>query len=56
MVIKTIKIGSAGLILAKKLAKTGPSGPLLLSKLVQLDDFWQPKLVPLTNFGLPCEM
>ena len=45
------KIGPAGPILAKKPAKSGPPGPLLLPKSVRPDQFWQPKLVPLANFG-----
>ena len=40
------KIGLAGLILAEKPAKIGPSGPLLLPKLVQPDRFWLPKMAP----------
>ena len=40
------KIGPAGLILAEKPAKTGPPGPLLLPKLVRLDRFCLPKMVP----------
>ena len=33
----------------RKFAKIGSPGPLLLPKLVWLHQFWQPKLVPLTN-------
>ena len=40
------KIGPARLILAKKAAKTGPPGPLLLPNLVRPDRFWLPKMVP----------
>ena len=45
------KIGLAGPILAEKFSKSGPAGPILLPKSVQLDQFWQPKLVPFANFG-----
>ena len=47
------KIGLAGPILAENFAKIGPPGPLLLPKSVRPDQFWQPKLVPLANFGPP---
>ena len=47
--------GPTGLILAKKTWQKWSPGPLLLPKSVWPDQFWQPKLAPLANFGPPCQ-
>ena len=48
-----LKIGPVRPILAENLCQKWSSGPLLLPKLIWLDQFWQPKLVPLCQFWSP---